>query len=105
MGWRGVLRDLQASSRRAERESYRRQRALERQNQQYERMHELERIRYEVELYENRLDLLTSVHKECGSAWDWVAIQAAPRPAIPVRRDDHERSASLALARYSPGLW
>lgn len=105
MGWRGVLRDLQAASRRAEREAYRRRRALDQQRQQLERMRAVERARYEVQLYENQIELLVSVHKECGSAWDWGAVRAAPPPAAPARGDAHEQRARRALAGYSPSLW
>src|SRR5690242_15813161 len=104
MGWRGILRDLQAASRRTERAAYRRRRALERQQQQYDRMQEVERAGHVVELYENLVELLISVHKECGTEWDWNAIRSTPPPAVPSRTDDHERGARLALARYRPSI-
>src|SRR5262245_12570438 len=105
MGWRGILRDIQAASRRAEREAYRRHRSLEKQRQQYERMQEFERVRYEVELHENKIELLTSVHKECGTEWDWAGIRSAQPPVVPVRSYDHEQRARRALARYTPSIW
>lgn len=105
MGWRGLLRDLQAASRQAERDAYRRRRALEKQQQQYDRMEASDRVRYEVEVYENQMELLVSVHKECGEQWDWQAVKMADRPAAPKQGDDNERKAEWALARYTPGVW
>jgi hypothetical protein len=104
MGWRGVLRDLQASSRRMERDAYRQRRALEKQHQQLERMEEVQRAAYEVELHENLIELLVSVHKECGAEWDWNAVWTAPPPAVPQRLEDNERDARDALDDYSPGM-
>lgn len=104
MGWRGVLRDLQAASRRAERAAYRQQRVLEKQRQQFERMQEREQNAYEVEVYENQIELLTSVHKECGEVWDWKAIREAPPPDIPDRSDKHERRARSSLLHYEPSF-
>lgn len=74
MGWKGTIRSIQAAQRRAERESRRRQRELEKQRQQLEKMQELERAAYEVEVYENHIDLLLSVHKECGTIWNWEEL-------------------------------
>jgi hypothetical protein len=105
MGWRGILRDIQAASRRAEREAYRHRRTLEKQRQRYERMQEVEQVKYEVELYENQIELLISVHRECGSEWGWHAIQASQPPTVPRRRDGHEQSARCALESYSPSIW
>lgn len=65
MGWKGTLRSLAAAQRRAEREAKRRQRELERQRKQLEKMEELELAAYEVQTFENYVDLLQSVHKEC----------------------------------------
>ncbi len=105
MGWRGILRNIQAASRRAERQAHRRQRALAQQQLQHAQMQYSERVRHEVELYENQIELLTSVHKECGSEWGWHAIQSARPPAAPSREDHHERGARRALARYTPSIW
>jgi hypothetical protein len=105
MGWRGFLRDMQAASRRAEREAHCQQRALEKQHQQYKRMLEVEQARHEVALYENQVEVLVSVHKECGLEWDWHALRSAQPPAVPALGDDHEQRARRALERYSPSIW
>lgn len=93
LGWKGTLRSISAASRRAEREARRRQRELETQRRQLEKMQEMERAIYEVEEYENHIDLLLSVHKECSDVWDWEAIQSSEPPAEPTKSHSHKEAA------------
>lgn len=103
MGWKKTLRSMGASARRSERNAQRRRRALEIQSKQLEKMQELERATYEVEVYENRIELLLSVHKECSDTWDWIAIKFAAPPASPERMHKHEELAQSALDEFKPG--
>jgi len=104
MSWKGTLRSLEASIRRAEREALRRQRELERQRKQLETMQEMERAAYEVQVYENFIDVLVSVHKDSSETWDWESIQATNPPAKPTRSDSYERNAQNNLDSYKPGF-
>ncbi len=104
MGWKGTLRSIEAAGRRAERDAQRRRRELERQRKQLERMQELERAAYEVDVYENYIDLLLSVHKECSNPWNWEAIKSAAPPAEPERTHSHEELAQAALDGFKPSL-
>lgn len=102
MGWKGTLRSIEASARRAERDAQRRRRELERQRMQLEKMQELERAAYEVQVYQNRVDLLLSVHKECSDPWDWERIRSANPPVKPDRTNVHEESAKSTLDNFKP---
>lgn len=104
MGWKSTLRSLQAAARRAEREAERRQRELERERRRLEKAQAHARAAHEVEVFENYIDLLVTVHKECGAEWDWNAIHSMPPPAEPERLHAHEQSAQRALAAYEPGF-
>ncbi len=104
MGWKGTLRSVQAAYRQAERDAQRRQRELERQTKEYERMQELERAAYEVDVHENRIQLLLSVHKERSPTLDWNAMAAAVEPTEPVRQSVAEQAARKELEDYQPGL-
>ena len=86
MDWKGTLRAIAAAQRRMERESKRRQRELERERKQIERMQELEQAAYDVQVFENYIEVLTSVHKDCGEEWNWAEISASAPPEKPVRR-------------------
>lgn len=91
-----------AAMRRYEREARRRQRELERQRKQLAQMQELQRAAYEVQVYENYIDLLLSVHKECGDTLDWEAIQSSEPPIKPTK--SHEESAGAKLNAFKPGI-
>jgi len=105
MGWKGTLRSIQAELRRAEREAQRRQRELVRQRKQLEKMQELERAAYEVQVYENYIDLLQSVHKECSDVWDWEAIRCSEPPVKPTTSHTYEESAQAELDKFKPGVF
>lgn len=104
MGWKGTLRTVGAASRRMERESRRRSRELEKQRLQLEKMQEQERAAYEVEVYENYIERLQSMHKECSEPYDWEMIKQMKPPETPNKLKIHELSAQSALDNYKPGF-
>src|SRR5262245_28882945 len=104
MGWKNLLRSVQAAARQYEREARRQQRALAKTYQQQARMQEGDRAAYEVAVCENRVELLRSVHKECGAPWDWKAIHASYPPPAPVRSMAREMDARMRLGPSHPAV-
>ncbi len=104
MGWKGTVRSIGAAIRAAERDAKRRQRELERRQKQYEKMQELEQAAYEVEVYENYVDVIQSTHKECSPPIDWNKIASSKQPVEPLRKSDNESKARHLLESYKPGL-
>lgn len=104
MGYKGTIRGIGSAIRAAERESRRRQRELERQQKELERMQELERAAYEVEVYENYIEVISSIHKECGETWDWDKIKSAKPPIEPQPVKTHEYEAQKALDNFVPSF-
>ena len=104
MGWKGTMRSIMATARAMEREAQRRQRELERQRKHLEKMQELEQAAYEVEVYQNYLDLLLSIHTSCGKEWDWEEIAAEAPPPKP-EKADREAQAQHKLDTYKPGFY
>jgi hypothetical protein len=98
MGPKGTLRAIQAAERRGQREAKRRLRELERQAKERAKLSAIEQARLEVETYENRVELLRSVHKEQGDAWDWPAVAALLPPPRPQRNSNHEQKANQRFA-------
>jgi hypothetical protein len=97
MGLKSTLRALQAQERRVQRDAQRRLRELERRAKEQAKLSAIEQARLEVETYENRLDLLLSVHKERGELRDWNCVAATlPSPA-PQRSFHHELRAKQLL--------
>ncbi len=105
MGWKGTVRSINAAHRKYEREAQRRQRELERQQKQLEKMQEIERAAYEVNVYDNYIDLLLSVHKECSDVWDWRTIQSSEPPVSPTKSHKKEELAQSKLDKFTPGFF
>ncbi|MEW8535383.1 MAG: hypothetical protein AB2565_01300 [Candidatus Thiodiazotropha endolucinida] len=104
MGWKGTVRSVGAAVRAAERDAKRRQRELEWQQKQYEKMQELEQAAYEVEVYENHIDVIQSIHKECSPPIDWNKIFSSKQPTEPQKNNDNESEARQLLETYKPGF-
>lgn len=105
MGYRGFIRAVVADIHRAERESRRRQRELERRQKEYAKMQELTRAKFEVDRYENQIEVILSVHKECGNAWDWQKIKNSRPPQKPTFKNMKERIAQMELEDFKPGFF
>ncbi len=99
---KGVLRTMEASARRAEREAKRRQRELERQQKEYDKLMEHERASYEVELYENNIAVLQSMHQDCGDICNWQKIKNIKAPSKPIKKYKNEEVAKANLINYKP---
>jgi len=94
MGYRTVIQEI----RRQQREAQRRSRELERQAKEQAKLSAIEQARLEVERSENQLDVLLSVHKECGAMWDWTAIASSLPPPKPGKSSRHEYRARQSAA-------
>lgn len=105
MSWKGTLRSMQASARRSERNSQRRQRELQKRQAQYAKMEALEQAAYEVEVYDNQIEVLLSVHKECGDEIDWSSFINRVEPAEPAATDDAEVEAKNREQAYTPNFF
>ncbi|GFM64998.1 hypothetical protein PSCICJ_11160 [Pseudomonas cichorii] len=105
MGWKGTLRSMQAASRKAERKAQRRNRELQLRQKEYAKMEALEQAAYEVEVYENKIDLLLSVHKECGDEIDWQSFIDRVEPVEPVCDGVLEVQARDREKNYQPGFF
>ena len=95
---------MEAASRRAERESQRRYRQLQRDEKQRAKMEAQQQAAYEVEVFENQIERLLSVHKESPEAWDWNDIYNTPPPAAPERSSGREANALAQLSSFTPGF-
>src|ERR1044072_6212364 len=105
MGWRGALRAIAAAQRQAERNAVRRRRQLERAQKDYARMQELDAAAHEVEMYENHLEQIRSVHRDCSAPINWQALQSAQEPGAPTRNAHHETAAPRLADEYQPGTF
>lgn len=104
MGWKGTVRSVGAAVRAAERDAKRRQRELEKQYKQFEKMQELEQAAYEVDAYENHIDVIQSTHKECSPPVDWNKIALSKQPTEPKKKSENEEDARVISDSYKPGF-
>ena len=100
------IRSAAAAQRRSEREAKRRQRELEKQQRQLARMQEFERAAYEVKVFENHIDVLMSIHKDCGPVIDWQEILSSTPPRKPKKEEfsDRESSSQEKLDAFKPSI-
>lgn len=120
MGWKGVARSFgvpttargvigrmgtSTSSSSWEREARRRQRELEQKRKDIAKMQELERAQFEVSEFNNYIDVIRSVHKDCGEKWDWFEIKSSAPPSEPQIRRVNELKAQKVLEDYVPSFF
>lgn len=68
---------------RQERAARRLAKELAQQHKERAKLDELARARLEVQSYENRIDQLTSLHREAGPPWDWPRLGCSLPPRAP----------------------
>ena len=88
--WASIRRATEAAERRQSRDALKRQRELERRHKEQAKLTAAEQARLEVETHDSCLEVLLSVHKEQGEAWDWAAIAASLPPPRPEKTSHHE---------------
>lgn len=72
------------------------------------RQHKVQQVQNandEAEEFTNYLELLQSLHTECGAGWNWQDIARTPPPATPVKASRYEPHARAALDSYVPGFF
>jgi hypothetical protein len=97
-----TLRAIQAVARRRQRDAQKRQREVDRQAKVQAKHSAIEQARLEVETYDNRVELLRSVHKEQSEVWDWPAVAASLPPPRPQKNSHHEQMANQRFAVLPP---
>jgi len=75
---------------RQERAARRVARELAQQQKERAKLDEQAQARLEVESFENRIDQLTSLHREVGPSWDWARVACSLPPMPPLKHARHE---------------
>jgi hypothetical protein len=103
------MRAAEADSRRryrqAERAAVQHRRQLMAYEKELAKHNERARAAHEAAEFQNYLDLLVSLHKDCGEAWDWEMHRSAPQPPAPQPSNRNELIATEALRTYVPGFF
>ncbi|HDR8435432.1 DUF4236 domain-containing protein [Bacillus thuringiensis] len=94
-----------SSGRKYKTSAYQRRNELARQQREIEKMQELERHRLEVEMFENRLQMIHSIHKECDEIVNWEEIQKRQAPFKQGTVGPKEKIANNELDNYKPSFF
>ena len=94
-------RSEQAAERRQHRQAQKLQRELERKAKHDAKLSELEKANLEVATYENRLELLLSLHKEQSERFDWMKLAVALPPPLPCKHTRNETKGRLSTLMLS----
>ncbi|MFO1459465.1 MAG: tellurite resistance TerB C-terminal domain-containing protein [Verrucomicrobiota bacterium] len=104
MSWNQTIRTIEATAKRQERESRSRHRQFQVRSKQLARLSAKEKAQIEAEEFLNQIELLTSVHKECGPKWNWKVLERIPEPVAPVHERHRVEEVISRRDAYSPGL-
>lgn len=104
MSFKSTIRKINAANKRAIRESERRRRELQRRQREVQKLQEFEAARLEVEIYENRVEVLKSIHKDCSETFNWELIKSEDPPFLPGETGHYEKEAREKLRNYKPGI-
>lgn len=105
MSYKSFLRGVNSTLNKMERESRRIQREHEKRRKQIEKMEALEQARFEVEEYNNYMDLIQSMHKDCNDYINWNEVQNLEEPIKPEPSDYREKKAIKKKKNYSPNFF
>ncbi len=107
--WKQIVRQMEASAKRqrraVDRDAVRRHRELQKIHREVTKQSAQAQAAYEVQEFENYLDLLVSLHKDRAEAWSWEAIVQAGPPAPPHPVTRNEAHARHQLQAYQPGFF
>ncbi len=100
--YKSTIRSFQAAARAADRQAAARRRELERQQKQAAKLEAQERAAYEVAVYENHLEVLTSLHIDVGPQINWSEVVTSLPPPPPPPSTRHQAAAQEALDAHRP---
>jgi hypothetical protein len=105
MGWKGALRSYNAAVKAAERESIREQRELIKEFEHIRKQNLLRQAQIEVNAYNNLIERLVTMHRDCGQVYEWAVVKELPAPTSPDFCHRGERAAIDRLNDYRPTIF
>lgn len=105
MGYKGTIQSIQATARKIERAELKRQREIERRRKEAAKLAALEQATLEVEEFENYLEVITSVHMDCGYVWDWSETLRSVPPDEPAKVSKRQDKAKQKIDSFKPSFF
>jgi hypothetical protein len=92
------------SGRSSRSQAYQRKSEIDKQLRDQTRLEELQYNALEVEAFENKLMIISSIHKDCDDSVNWQTISTTPPPFPKGEMGPKEKEAHLALESFRPSL-
>lgn len=105
MGWRGNLRTLNSTLNKMNRKSKHKERELVKRHKEREKMQELEQAKYDVDVYENYIEQIQSLHKEGSEKIDWIVLKNEKAPVEPLLKYIKKEAAEFILNNFRPNFF
>lgn len=100
----GAIRSYGATVRRMEREQQRQARESAKRFKEQQKLEEIENAQQAVSDWENYVDTIQSVHKNCTEPIDWKQIENTKKPIEPSLESKNERIAKNKLDNFKPSF-
>lgn len=103
--FKGAMRSYGAAVRRMEREQQRQAREAARRFKEQQKLQEIENAQQAVSDWENYVETIQSVHKNCTEPIDWKQIEEAEKPTEPIFETKNEVIAKNKLDNFKPSFF
>lgn len=101
---KGAMRSYGAAVRRIERDQERRAREAAKRFKEQQKFKEMQNAKQAVSDWENYVNMIQSVHKNCTDLIDWNQIRNTPKPEKPSLRSNNENLAKNKLDTFKPSF-
>lgn len=91
-----------SSGRKYKSSAYNQRNEIAKRQREIEKLQEIERNQLEVEEFENKIDMIQSIHKECDDEVNWLDIKNTPPPFTNGQKGPKERDAEQKVDQYKP---
>lgn len=101
---KGAIKSYNATVKRIERERQREARESAKRFKEQKKQLEIENAGRAVQDWNNYVDLLQSVHKNCTETIDWQEVKSAERPEEPINETTREVQVQRKINNFKPSL-
>ncbi len=103
--FKGAMRSYGATVRRMEREQQRRAREAAKRFKEQQKLQEIKNAQQAVSDWENYVETIQSVHKNCTDPIDWKQIEETEKPTEPILETKNEIVAKNKLDSFKPSFF
>ncbi|MCJ8013389.1 DUF4236 domain-containing protein [Paenibacillus sp. KQZ6P-2] len=92
------------SGRQYKSQAYHKRNELVRLQREMDKLEKQKQAIYEVQMFENQVEIIKSIHKECDEAFHWNDIRQMPAPFLSGEKGPRERFAQQELDNFKPNI-